>query len=39
MEKVKNDRMEVRVKWKYAMALLGFSRLRYFWVFRKFGGF
>ena len=24
MEEVKNDRMEVRVKWKYGTALLGF---------------
>ena len=27
MEKVKNRRMEVRMKWKYGMALLGFRIL------------
>ena len=27
MEKVKNGRMEVRMKWKYGMALLGFRIL------------
>ena len=27
MEKVKNGRMEVRMKWKYGMALLGFRTL------------